>query len=144
MAYLKAKHTQSAGHNPMGALSVYAILAVMLFQGVSGLFSNDAIMWDGPLKNLVSNDTSDLLSKLHKLNEKVIFLLVGMHLAAIIYYKRKKKESLVKPMLIGNKEARAVPANTQPAIDSVATKTKAAIIMATIAAFIYWLITTYK
>ena len=104
----------------------------------------DAIMWDGPLKNLVSNATSDLLSKLHHLNEKVIFFLVALHIVAIIYYKKKKKESLVKPMLLGYKESRAVPPLTEAAVDTVGTKVKAAIVMATIAAFVYWLVTTFK
>ena len=144
LAYLKAGHSKTAGHNPLGALSVYALLLAMLFQGVSGLFANDAIMWDGPLKNLVSNATSDLLSKLHHLNEKVIFFLVALHIVAIIYYKKKKKESLVKPMLLGYKESRAVPPLTEAAVDTVGTKVKAAIVMATIAAFVYWLVTTFK
>ena len=36
-----------AGHNPLGALSVLALLLVLGFQAVSGLFTSDDIMVQG-------------------------------------------------------------------------------------------------
>lgn len=93
------------GHNPLGALSVLALLAVVLFQAVSGLFADDDILMRGPYANAVSGAISAQLTKLHKLNADLILVLVGLHLAAIAFYFFVKKENLVKPMLNGRKVA---------------------------------------
>jgi cytochrome b len=94
------------GHNPLGAFSVYAILLALIFQVSTGLFANDAIMWDGPLRNYVSNDTSDLLTTLHKINRIVLLVLIGLHLAAMAFYTWVKKEPLVGAMMSGYKDRR--------------------------------------
>lgn len=93
------------GHNPLGALSVLALLTVVLFQAVSGLFADDDILMRGPYASAVSGAISAQLTKLHKLNSDLILILVGLHLAAIAFYFFVKKENLVKPMLSGRKLA---------------------------------------
>jgi cytochrome b len=106
---IKGLHTDGEpnrhlGHNPLGAFSVYAILLALIFQVSTGLFANDAIMWDGPLRNYVSNSTSDLLTSLHKINRIILFVLIGLHLAAMAFYTWVKKEPLVGAMVSGYKE----------------------------------------
>lgn len=101
-AYL-AGAWQGVGHNPLGALSVLGLLGIMIAQGVTGLFANDDIAFNGPLQALVSKDTSDAITGWHHLGEKAIFALVGLHLAAIIFYAHKKGEKLVPPMVTGKK-----------------------------------------
>ena len=92
------------GHNPLGALSVLAMLAVLAGQLATGLFANDDIAFNGPLYNLVSKELSDRLTSLHRLNVWLIGTLVALHLAAIAFYLRVKKEDLLRPMLRGWKE----------------------------------------
>jgi cytochrome b len=104
IAYLRGKQDGHLGHNPLGAFSVYAILLALVFQVSTGLFANDAIMWDGPLRNYVSNDTSDLLTSLHKINRIVLLVLIGLHLCAIAFYTWIKKERLVGAMVSGYKD----------------------------------------
>ncbi|NMG68558.1 cytochrome b/b6 domain-containing protein [Parazoarcus communis] len=101
-AYLKGEW-EGLGHNPLGALSVLALLAVATFQVVSGLMSNDDIAFEGPLYALVSKDTSDWLTGLHRLNIWLIGALVALHVAAILFYVHVKKDNLVKPMITGVK-----------------------------------------
>lgn len=98
------KHGEGHGHNPLGALSVYAMLLALCIQVGTGLFANDAIMWDGPLKNYVSNDTSDLLTSVHKINRIVLIALIALHLGAIAFYARIKKQKLVQAMISGYKD----------------------------------------
>ena len=98
-----AKHY--LGHNPMGALSVMAILAVVLFQASSGLFADDDILMRGPYADAVSKQFSDWLTKLHKLNSNVLIGLIVLHLSAIGFYYFVKRENLVKPMITGTKSA---------------------------------------
>ncbi len=92
------------GHNPMGGLSVLALLAVVGFQTLTGLFSNDDIMLEGPYASLVSKAFSDQMTKLHHLNSDLILVLIGLHLSAIAFYAVFKKEQLVEAMLTGKKE----------------------------------------
>jgi cytochrome b len=102
IAYLR-HGTHAVGHNPLGALSVLAMLAVLLFQALSGLFADDDIMMRGPYANAVSGAISAQLTKLHKLNADIILILVGVHVAAIAFYFFVKRENLVKPMITGEK-----------------------------------------
>lgn len=103
-AYLKGEW-HGLGHNPLGALSVLAILGVVAIQVGSGLFSNDDSSFYGPLAALVSESLSGNLTELHESMEPVLIALVIAHVAAIAFYTRVKKENLVKPMITGWKEA---------------------------------------
>lgn len=94
---------QGQGHNPLGALSVIAMLAILLWQAFSGLFSNDDIAFNGYLYALVSRDTSDWLTGWHKRGYWIILALVVLHITAIMFYRLVKKIDLVKPMITGKK-----------------------------------------
>ena len=102
LVYLRGRW-RGLGHNPLGALSVLAMLGVLLAQAVSGLFANDDIAFAGPLRVLVSAELSDVLSRLHRLNANVLIGLVVLHLAAIVFYARVKGDQLVGPMIRGDK-----------------------------------------
>jgi len=91
------------GHNPLGSLSVIALLLVVTLQVVSGLFANDEIFNQGPLANSVSNRTSALFTFYHTtIGQPLIYALVGLHVAAIGYYAVVKHQNLVRPMLTGD------------------------------------------
>lgn len=98
------------GHNPLGALSVLAMLAVLLLQALTGLFANDDSTFAGPLADLVSRDASDLVSRLHRLQELVIIGLVLLHVGAIVFYARVRHDNLVRPMITGDKNVDTVDA----------------------------------
>lgn len=100
--YLRGKW-QGEGHNPLGAWSVVGMLVVLAFQVSSGLAANDDIAFNGPLYRLVSKDTSDVLTALHKSNSRLILLLSALHFAAILFYTHILKDSLVMPMFTGLK-----------------------------------------
>lgn len=102
--YLRGQHSPQPGHSPLGALSVYALLLALLLQVVTGLFANDAIMWDGPLRHWVSDDLSDQLTQWHKLNRFVLLGLIGLHISAIAYYSWVKKRRLVAAMIHGHQD----------------------------------------
>ncbi len=89
------------GHNPLGALSVLALLAFLVAQVGTGLFANDDIAFRGPLFELVSKEWSDTLGGYHRLSINVLIGLIILHIVAIAYYAHVKKENLVKPMIDG-------------------------------------------
>ena len=103
IAFLRGQVDGGLGHNPLGALSVIALLGVILIQALTGLFADDDIFFQGPFAKYVSNDTVALLTSIHRFNQYIIFVLVGLHVAAISYYYFVKRENLVKPMVTGDK-----------------------------------------
>lgn len=102
-AYLQGRW-RGIGHNPLGALSVLALLGITGFQASIGLFANDDIAFRGPLAALVSTDTSNLLTGWHRQAEWFIYALVGLHVVAVLYYTHVRKDNLVKPMVMGSKK----------------------------------------
>ena len=120
---LQGQTGEGPGHTPLGAFSIYALLLALAIQAGTGLFANDAIMWDGPLKNLVSNATSDALTRLHKINRFVVIGLVLLHLAAIAFYTVVKRRRLVAAMVTGDATAGWAPASARgPATDEPAPR----------------------
>lgn len=99
-AYLRGQW-HGLGHNPVGALSVLALLALLLFQACSGLFANDDVAFNGPLYALVGKDTSDWLTGLHRRSELVLLVLGALHVGAVLYYLRVRGRNLVGPMITG-------------------------------------------
>jgi cytochrome b len=134
IASLRGAPHDGAGHNPLGAFSVYALLAALAFQAASGLFANDSIMWDGPLKNLVSSETSDRITTLHRLNRFVLLGLIGLHLAAIAWHALRLRERLVRPMIDGDRRYPPGAALPQPARDDARIRLVAAALLALCAA----------
>ena len=102
--YLQGKAPSVLGHNPLGALSVFALLLVLSVQVFTGLFVDDEIAFQGPLAKYVPNWVVSILSEIHEGNQVVIYTLITIHIAAIIYYKKFKGEDLITPMISGDKE----------------------------------------
>jgi len=100
LAYLRGQWS-GEGHNPLGALSVLAMLGTLLLLVATGVFANDDIAFEGPLYGLVGKEMSDRLVGIHRLVEPLIILLVVTHIAAIIFYVRFRKQGLVMPMIRG-------------------------------------------
>lgn len=106
LAYMAAARkgaVRSVGHNPLGAFSVLALLTLLLLQGVTGLFTSDDILTEGPLAHLVSAKTVALLSSLHRIGFKLLLLFVALHLAAVAFYTFVKKDDMVSAMISGEK-----------------------------------------
>lgn len=92
------------GHNPLGALSVLALLAVTAVQAGSGLFAaNDDIGYTGFLYSLASDQLAALAHRVHHQAFNVLLALVALHVAAILYYVHVKRDNLLKPMIVGTK-----------------------------------------
>jgi cytochrome b len=103
VGYLRGQVEHGAGHSPLAAVSVLALLGVLLAQAGTGLFSNDGNFTEGPLARLVSGVAGERLSTVHRFGEWAIYALVGLHIAAIAYYTTFRKVALVRPMITGDR-----------------------------------------
>lgn len=134
----KGKPEHGVGHTPIGALSVFAMLGFLVLQVGSGLVSDDEIAFAGPLTAFVSNATVGLATNYHANVGKWILLgLVALHVAAIVFYLRRKHK-LVEAMLHGDKELlQPVPASR----DDLASRAAALVVFMLCAGLSYWLST---
>ncbi|MFC5522233.1 cytochrome b/b6 domain-containing protein [Polaromonas jejuensis] len=135
--YLKGrgKPEHGVGHSPIGAGSVFAMLGFLVAQVGSGLISDDEIAFAGPLTRFVSNASVSLATGYHKdIGKWVLLGLVVLHIAAILFYLRRK-HNLVGAMLHGDKElVLAAPASR----DDTVSRVTALLILAVCTALAYW------
>lgn len=104
---LKREPSGTPGHNPLGALSVYALLLVVIAQAISGLFSKAEDFFEAaPLHPYVSDTVAGFLESWHHTLPTVILILVGLHVGAIVFYFVWKRENLITPMIHGWKWVR--------------------------------------
>jgi cytochrome b len=97
------------GHNPLGALSVLAILALLLVQVGTGLFAVDIDAFEaGPFSDRVSFELGRRISEWHELSFRALQALVGLHIAAVLFYWLWKRTNLIGAMITGK---RALPSD---------------------------------
>ena len=105
LGLLSGTPAKYAGHNPLGGWMVILLLLCLTAQAVLGLFSNDDILFDGPLRDMVSKETSDWLTGLHAQNFNILLGLISLHVLAAIFYLVAKRENLIGAMFTGRKPA---------------------------------------
>ncbi|WP_081852744.1 cytochrome b/b6 domain-containing protein [Bosea sp. 117] len=113
VALLRGRAPRFLGHNPLGGWMVVALLAAVAAQAVTGLFTTDDIIVDGPLVRVASEETVASASGLHQRIYWVMLALVAVHIVVNIGYSLVGKDNLIRAMLTGRKP-RAVYAD-QPA-----------------------------
>jgi len=94
------------GHNPAGALMVFALLGVLLAIFLSGLIVLAVIDYEGPLlflANRVSDETAYLFRDAHDLFVNAALLLIPLHLLGVVSGSLQHKENLVRAMVTGMK-----------------------------------------
>ena len=92
------------GHNPLGALSVVALLLAIIVQVGLGLFATDTDgLFAGPLNRHIDYDTAKDVTDVHEDVFNVLLALILLHLAAIAFYLVVKRINLIGPMLTGKR-----------------------------------------
>ncbi len=100
---VRPPHQLHPSHNPLGGWMVVALLAAMLVQSVIGLFTNDDVLWEGPLTKWVSKATSDELSSLHRCFWWLLVALAATHVIAAVAYLVVLHENLIYAIVTGRK-----------------------------------------
>lgn len=140
LAYLRGagRPEHHVGHNPLGALSVFALLLLLLAQVGSGLFADDEIAFTGPLAGLVSGDWVAQATRYHKdIGKLALIALVALHLGAIAFHRLVKQQNLVRPMIDGDK---SVSAPVPPSRDDTRSRWLALVLLFLCAAVVYGIV----
>ena len=92
------------GHNPLGASSVFAMLAVLLTQVATGLIGDDESAFTGPLNRFVATGKGLAATWYHKrVGQWLLLALVLLHIGAVLFYLLRRKENLINAMIGGDK-----------------------------------------
>ena len=124
------------GHSPLGALSVFALLSVLIVQVASGLASDDEIAFTGPLVRFLPGEWVARATWWHaEVGQYLVLGLVALHLLAIAFYALVRRRRVVRPMLSGDKLlAQPAPASR----DDGRTRALAALLLALALALAWW------
>jgi cytochrome b len=135
--FIRAGSGWTAGHNPLGALSVYTMLLFFALQVGSGLFASTKEDFAGPLAALVSNAASHWLTGYHKkVGQVVLIALVVLHLAAVAWYALRGRK-LIGAMVTGTAEVDAhIPASRDDAL----SRLTALVLLIGCAAIVAWVV----
>lgn len=90
------------GHNPIGGWSVIALLACVLVQAVTGLFSGEEDeAFYGPLAGWLSSTQLDFVTDVHEENKNILLVLIAVHLLGVVWHLVVKRENLIGAMISG-------------------------------------------
>lgn len=109
-SYLRTGTTATLGHNPLGALSVVALLLLLLIQIALGLFAVDVDgLESGPLSHLVSFEAGRACANWHETVFNLLVIAIVIHIAAVLFYVLFKKQNLIGAMVHGHRRVAQPP-----------------------------------
>lgn len=125
------------GHNPLGSLMVLFFVISLLLQAGSGLFMDDEIFTTGPYVGYFGESFDQIMSTIHHNLADGILIAVVLHIIAVVFYLKIKRQNLIKPMLTGKKSVN----ESQVGLGIKNSRLLIATILAIIVfAFVYWLV----
>jgi cytochrome b len=99
MQFSQEYHNKSV-RTPIGSFSTLFFLTILLILTVSGLFSSDDVLYDGPLLFLTPSFTS-VWTNIHNIFHYILYFFIAIHLLAIFYYQLFKKNKIIQRMFDG-------------------------------------------
>jgi cytochrome b len=109
------------GHNPLGAFMVVTLMVLVAAQGVTGLFSTDDIIVEGPMVQHASSWWVRRLSAFHHQAYWWLMGFVAVHVLANIAYGVFRRDNLIGAMITGRKPAAAYEDATEATPGSLKT-----------------------
>ncbi|MBQ1657222.1 MAG: cytochrome b/b6 domain-containing protein [Rhodocyclaceae bacterium] len=140
LRYLRRQATPAdvTGHNPLGALAVFAIIAIMLAQVVSGLMVDDEIFYQGPLTGRVPSDWIAFATSWHSgWGKKLTLGIIVLHVCAVLAH-TFTGHKLIGPMFTGERNIPEEEAAALPASRDGAKQRLLALVVFAVAALIVW------
>jgi len=97
-ALFRREPDTAVGHNPAGGYMVMLLLVLLTLQTVSGLFARSDATSAGPYNLWLTEAQSKALSTFHSVNFVLLAVAVGLHVAAILFYRLIKGQNLLTPL----------------------------------------------
>ena len=104
-ALLTGRRLHYLGHNPLGGALILVMLLAVAAQAVTGLFTSDDAIAQGPLHDHVSDLVGGRAGSYHAKGFWIILGLVAVHIAANLTYQFAFRDRLITSMVTGTKPA---------------------------------------
>lgn len=105
---LRGRPRHYLGHNPAGALMVFALLGLLVTLALTGLVMQATLEFEGPFVSALSWVDDKAVREItitHRLAINALYLLVPLHLLGVLLASLQHKENLVLSMITGRKNA---------------------------------------
>jgi uncharacterized membrane protein len=100
--------------------------------------SDDEIAFTGPLNRFVKNSTALAATWYHKaVGQWLLIALAAVHVGAIVFYLVKKRENLVRPMVMGDKNVTVEATSSR---DDLGSRVIALVLVAIFAGLVAWIV----
>ena len=104
-------YSNKSVRTPLGSFSTLIFIITFLILSVSGLFSSDDVLYDGPLSFLAPNYV-DLFTDIHNATHFILYFLIAIHLLTIFYYQIFKKEEIIQRIFDGYSRINKIEINS--------------------------------
>ena len=91
------------GHNPLGAMMVFAFIAVLTAITLTGTLALGGLLKQGPLRAVLSYAAGRQWLGVHNVLAILLLVMIGAHLAGVAFESWRGQENLVAAMLTGDK-----------------------------------------
>jgi cytochrome b len=120
---IKGRPARTIGHNPLGALMVFAMIATLSGIGISGLIALGGEENQGPLAGFVGFALGEAAKEAHVILAIALMAMIALHILGVFVESRLGRESLIRAMITGRKRlpAGALLLNPRPARRRAAT-----------------------
>ncbi len=99
------RHERHLGHNPLGALMVYALMAVLFLITLTGTAALAGMFKQGPFRSFIGFDLGWAIYGLHQPLAWVLIAMIAAHLWGVWFESKRGHENLVAAMIHGRKAA---------------------------------------
>ena len=107
-----------SGHSALGGYATIVLLTICMVMAVSGSFSTDDILYEGPFAHFAPNHIK-LASSIHHMTENALYAVIVLHLLALFVYFWRLKKNLVPAMITGSRPKAVGPSGVIPMAHTV-------------------------
>lgn len=104
-AYVRGRPPLHLSHNPLGAVMVLALLAILGGVTLTGLLVYLGPEFGGPLSPWIGRSAADALMETHEALTEALPWLIGLHVAGVLLSSLLERQNLVLGMITGRKRA---------------------------------------
>ena len=111
---LDRRQTHHLGHNPAGAMMIFALIAILALIVATGFFVQGGFVKQGAFAGFVSYAVGDGMRGIHQLLAYLLLAMIAAHVAGVLVGSWLFKERLIGAMIDGEKPAPATADGASP------------------------------